>query len=152
MNPARQYDKGIGLRLGGYMSGFTFKGFINEKGALEGIAGFGRRSFIATGLYEHHFPITDAKGLNLYIGGGAHLGFFGHRSTYLVHRKNKKDYVYVIEEGSTAIVPGIDFVFGIEYKFQGAPFTVGADLKPFVDFYEGVSGYADGALNIRYVF
>ncbi len=149
----RDYKTGLGLRLGGFASGFTVKGFIKPKGALEGIAAFGRRSFVVTGLYEHHFPITGVNGLNLYAGGGGHIGFFGHRNAYLVHRYKKKDnIIYVVEEGGTAVIPGIDFVFGIEYKFQGAPFTIGADLKPFVDFYEGVAAYADGALNVRYVF
>ncbi len=152
-NEVKDYNTGLGLRLGGYTSGFTVKGFINSKGALEGIAGFGIRSFVVTGLYEHHFPITGVTGLNLYTGGGAHIGFFGHRSAYLFHRNKKNgNVVYLVEDGATAVIPGIDFIFGIEYKFQGAPFTIGADLKPFADFYDGVSGYADGALNLRYVF
>lgn len=148
---SQEYSTGLGLRLGGYTSGLTIKHFVNSKGAIEGIAGFGRRSFVLTGLYEHHFPITGVNGLGLYAGGGGHLGFFGHRSSYLVY-KYKNERVYVIEEGRTAVIPGVDFIFGIEYKFQGAPFTIGADIKPFVDFYDGVSGYADGALNVRYVF
>jgi hypothetical protein len=148
---AQDYKTGLGIRLGGFTSGFSIKHFLNEKGAVEGIAGFGRRSFVLTGLYEHHFPLTGVNGLGLYVGGGGHLGFFGHRSSYLVY-KYKNERVYVIEEGHTAFIPGADFIFGIEYKFQGAPFTVGFDLKPFVDFYDGVSGYADGAFNVRYVF
>ncbi len=148
---AQDYNMGIGLRLGGYTSGFTVKGFINERGALEGIAGFGHHMFAITGMYEHHFPLTGVNGLSLYAGGGGHFGFFTHESAYLVY-KHKNERIYVVDEGHTAVVPGADGVFGIEYKFQGAPFTVGADLKPFVDFYEGVSGYMDGALTARYVF
>src|SRR5688572_14397041 len=148
---AEDYSTGLGIRLGGYTSGLTVKGFLNSRGALEGIAGFGKRSFVVTGLYEHHFPITNAEGLSLYAGGGGHFGFFGHNSSYLVYR-HKNETVYVVDEGNTAFVPGIDGVFGIEYKFQGAPFTVGADIKPFLDFYDGTVHYIDGALNLRWVF
>ena len=149
---SQEYATGLGLRLGGYTSGLTIKHFVNSRGAIEGIAGFGRRSFVMTGLYEYHFPITGVNGLGLYAGGGGHVGFFGHESSYLVFRDKKNEHVYIIEEGKTAVIPGADFIFGVEYKFQGAPFTVGVDLKPFVDFYEGVSGYGDGAINVRYVF
>ena len=148
---SQDYSTGLGLRLGGFTSGLTIKHFFNEKGAIEGIAGFGRRSFVMTGLYEHHFPIEGVNGLTLYAGGGGHLGFFGHSSSYLVY-KHKNEKIYVVEEGRTAVIPGADFIFGVEYKFQGAPFTVGVDIKPFVDFYDGVSAYADGAFNVRYVF
>ena len=149
---AQDYNVGLGLRLGGYMSGFSVKGFISPNGALEGIVGFGSRSFVTTGLYEHHFPIAKVEGLKLYVGGGAHVGFFGHDSSYRIY-KRKNEKVYVIEEGRTAVIPGADFIFGAEYKFKGAPFTVGSDLKPFVDFYDGgASGYIDGAINVRYVF
>jgi hypothetical protein len=147
---SREYRTGLGLRLGGYTSGFTVKGFMNSNSALEGILGFGRRSFIVTGLYERHFPLAPA-GLSLYAGGGAHLGLFGSRGSYLIY-KNKSEKIYIVEEGSSAVIPGIDGIFGIEYKFQGAPFTVGADLKPFIDFFDGASGYVDGAFNVRYVF
>ena len=142
---------GLGLRLGGYNTGFTVKGFISEDGALEGIVGFGRRSFVTTGLYEHHFPIPKVEGLKLYVGGGAHVGFFGHDSSYRLY-KHKNETVYVVDEDDHAVIPGIDFIFGAEYKFKDVPITVGTDIKPFVDFYDGGYGRFDGALNVRYVF
>jgi hypothetical protein len=149
---AQEYRTGFGFRLGGFTSGVNVKGFLNEQGAIEGIVSFGRRSFVTTGLYQHHFPIENVQGLTLYGGGGVHLGFFWYRGTYLIYRYKNEDLYVINDNGRSTLIPGIDGIFGIEYKFKGAPFVVGADLKPFVDFYDGVSGYPDGAVNIRFVF
>lgn len=148
---AQDYNFGVGLRAGVFSSGVSFKGFVSEKSAIEGIAGFGRRSFVATGLYEYHIPITQAPGLNLFVGGGAHIGFFGYRGTYLIY-KNKNEKVYVVDDGETIVVPGVDMIFGAEYKFSQVPIAVGMDVKPFLDFHDGVSAYPDFAISGRFVF
>lgn len=147
---AEDYGTGIGLRLGGLSSGLSVKGFVNTTSALEGIASFGRHSFIATGLYEKHFEIPGATGLNMYVGAGGHIGFFGYRGSYFYKNKNK--YYYIYDEGRTAVVPGIDVIIGLEYKIKDVPLAVGIDIKPFIDFFDGSGFYFDGALNIRYVF
>lgn len=148
---SQDYSFGVGLRAGVFSSGVNVKGFITPKGAIEGIAGFGRRSFITTALYEHHIPIPQATGLNLFVGGGGHIGIFGHHGRYLVY-KNKNEKVYVIDEGETIVVPGVDMIFGAEYKFRHVPIAVGMDIKPFLDFHEGVSAYPDFAISGRFVF
>lgn len=148
---AEDYGTGIGLRFGGLSGGLSVKGFTDTRNALEGIASFGRHSFILTGLYEVHFPVNEANGLSIYAGGGGHMGFFGHRGTYLIY-KNRGEKWYVYDEGRTVVVPGLDLIAGLEYKIQNAPLVVGVDLKPFVDFYDGLNGYYDGALNLRFVF
>src|SRR6186997_1370099 len=109
---AQDYNVGIGLRLGIYVSGITVKGFINERGALEGITGFGHQTLVLTGLYEHHFPLEGVNGLSLYAGGGGHFGFFGHESRYFIY-KDKSEKIYVVDKGKTAVVPGIDGIVGI---------------------------------------
>ncbi len=148
---AQDYRAGAGIRLGGFTSGISFKGFVSNYGAIEGIAGFGRRSMVTTLLYEHHIPVVPAPGLNLYLGGGGHVGFFGDNGTYLIY-KYRGEKIYVVEDGRSAVVPGVDFIFGAEYKFRNIPIVVGMDLKPFIDFYDGLSGYPDAALNARFVF
>jgi hypothetical protein len=147
---AQDYGTGIGLRLGGLSSGISVKGFVNSTSALEGIASFGRHSFIATGLYEKHFAIPGATGLNMYVGAGGHIGFFGYRGSYFYKKKN--EYYYVYDEGRTAVVPGVDLIIGLEYKIKDVPLAIGVDIKPFIDFFDGSGFYFDGALNIRYVF
>ena len=147
---AEDYGTGIGLRLGGLSSGISVKGFVNSTSAIEGIASFGRNSFIATGLYEKHFEIPGATGLNMYVGAGGHIGFFGYRGSYFYKNKNK--YYYVYDERHTAVVPGIDLIIGLEYKIKDVPLAIGVDIKPFIDFFDGSGFYFDGALNVRYVF
>jgi hypothetical protein len=148
---AQDYRAGVGMRLGAFTSGVTFKGFVGTRGALEGMAGFGRRSFHTTLLYEHHIPIPSVQGLNLYVGGGGHAGFFRDDGTYLVY-KYRGEKVYVVGDGRSAVVPGADFIFGAEYKFKNVPIVVGADMKPFIDFYDGVYAYPDLGIFGRFVF
>jgi hypothetical protein len=146
---AQDYHTGIGLRLGGLSSGITVKHFVNSSAAVEGILSFGYHSFLVTGLYEVHQSIPDAPGLKWYYGGGAHIGFFNYGGYYRTHR----NYVYYVEyPGDHAAVLGIDGIVGMEYKFNKAPVNLGLDIKPFIDIYNGVNGYFEGALSFRFVF
>ena len=146
---AQAYNTGIGVRLGGLTSGITVKHFVNSNSAIEGIVSFGHRSFLLTGLYEKHQPIPDAAGLTWLYGGGAHIGFFRYGGYYRAH----KNRIYYVEyPGESATVVGIDFIIGLDYKFNKAPLNLGLDVKPFVDFFDGPSGYFDGALSFRFVF
>ena len=146
---AQDYHTGIGVRLGGLTSGITVKHFVNPTSAIEGIASFGYHNFLLTGLYEKHQSIPNAAGLNWLYGGGAHIGFFRYGGYYYRH----KNQIYYVEyPGESAAVFGVDFIVGLDYKFNKAPLNLGLDLKPFVDFYNGMSGYFDGALSFRFVF
>jgi hypothetical protein len=148
---AQDYNTGIGFRLGGLNSGITLKHFVNSSSAIEGIFGFGYRSLIVTGLYEKHFPFDNAEGLNWFVGGGAHLGFFRYGGSYYVYKK-RGHVIYVDEEGASRTVAGLDFILGLDYKFREAPVDVSLDLKPFIDFFEFPTGYFDGGLSFRFTF
>jgi len=158
----QEYKTGIGVRLGGLTSGITVKHFVNPTSAIEGILGFGYRSFVITGLYEKHNYISTAPGLKWLYGLGAHIGFFRYGGYYYRVKYNygpgNHGYVYYVEyPGNTATVGGIDFILGMDYKFRNAPFNIGLDIKPFFDFYSGPYGsgpygYFDGALSIRFAF
>lgn len=147
---AQSYNTGIGLRLGGVTNGITFKHFVNSNSAFEGLLGFGHKSFLITGLYERHIPISNAPGLQWFYGGGAHLGFFGYDGHY--HTYKDHGHYYVVEEGDNTVALGLDFILGLDYKFNNAPINIGLDLKPFIDFHDGVYGYFDGAFSFRFVF
>ncbi len=148
----QDYKMGIGVRLGGATSGLTVRGFTNNNTALEGILGIGYRNFMITGLYEKFKPITNAPGLKWFYGGGAHIGFFRYGAHYYRYYVKHGDHLYVEAEGETAAVAGIDFIIGLDYKFKDAPISIGVDLKPFFDFWDGVEGYWDGALSLRFAF
>lgn len=148
---AQNYKTGIGVRLGGLTSGLTVRGFVNENSAIEGIAGFGHKSFLLTGLYEKFKPINNAAGLQWFYGGGVHLGFFRYGGSYYYY-KNRGTHIYYSEEGGSQAVFGLDFIIGLDYKFNNAPLNIGLDLKPMVDFFDGAQLYFDGALSFRFVF
>ena len=148
---AQDYNTGIGVRIGGLTSGITVKHFVSPNSALEGIVGFAHRSFVITGLYEGHRSIQNAEGLRWLYGGGAHVGFFRYGGYYYAYRYRGDNY-YVLEPGRSRTIAGLDFILGLDYKFKNAPVNVGLDIKPFVDFYDGASGYFDGGLSFRFVF
>ncbi|MEO5571404.1 MAG: hypothetical protein ABIT08_09475 [Bacteroidia bacterium] len=150
LSSAQNYNTGIGIRLGGATSGITLKHFVNSNSALEGILGFSHKSLILTGLYERHLPINNAKGLQWFYGGGAHLGFFGYNGYYRSYKDH--GHYYVVEEGENSVALGLDFILGLDYKFNNAPINIGLDIKPFIDFHDGVYGYWDGAFSFRFVF
>jgi hypothetical protein len=149
--PAQDYKTGLGVRLGGHTSGFSVRGSVGNGGALEGLIGWGHKSFLLTVLYEKFKPVGQAKGLYWFYGGGAHIGHFGRGGTYWIY-KNNGNKIYVVEDGDSRWVPGIDFIIGLDYKFNGAPLNLGLDLKPFMDIIDGTELYFEGALSFRFVF
>lgn len=146
---AQSYNTAIGVRLGGLTKGLTVKHFTNSTTAIEGILGLGYKSFHITGLLEKHVPIASAPGLKWFYGAGAHVGFFNYGGRYYVIKNNK---TYVVREGDNTTLVGVDVILGLDYKFAGAPFNIGLDVKPFVDFYDGTTVLLDAALSLRFAF
>jgi hypothetical protein len=127
------YRTALGVKVwdGG---GISFKHFVNGNNALELIGYFWSRGMRITGLYEIHGPISGARGLQWYIGPGAHIGFYNSKWG---------DGSYI----------GIDGVLGLDYKFNGAPINVSLDWQPSFEFGDG-HGFVGswGGLGIRYTF
>ncbi len=146
---SHSYGTGIGVRFGGLTSGIDVKHFISGNSALEGVVGFSPGSFLITGLYERQQDIRNAGGLQWYYGIGAHVGFFNYGARYYYYDAGRR---YAVAYGSTATVVGLDFILGLEYKFSEAPFSIGVDTKPFIDFNTFGGVFWDGALLVRYTF
>ncbi len=137
---AQDYKTAIGLRLG-YPLSISYKTFISEKGALEGVAGFrsfsGYSWFNIGGYYQHHTEIPSVDGLKWYYGGGANVYFWSYDSGFA-------------GSGSTSI--GLSGVLGLDYKFSDIPLNISVDWIPtfFVNgFGNGFAG-GYGALAGRY--
>lgn len=137
---SQPYKTGVGVRFGGF-SGLTVKHFLSSKNALEGMLTFRWNGTVITGLYEWQNPIKGAPNLDWEIGLGAHIGFFNEGYVYQKH----------YYESQTTV--GADFIIGLEYTFKDAPFSIGLDWKPAVNF-AGYSGWwNDGfGLSIRFNF
>ena len=122
------YKQGLGIR-GGFLSGVTYKHFLDFAGAIEGIAGFNfknGRVVTLTGLYEHNFFLN--YNTNLFAGGGLTLGFNDH------------DF--------RAIAEGI---VGIEYLIPRFPLSFSLDYKPAFNIFDVKPYFNEFALSIRYI-
>lgn len=125
---AQKYRTAAGIRLGGDQFGATVQQRVAERSTLEGIALVGSREYSGTLLYQRHFPLLG-KRFNYYLGGGGHVG-------------NLK------EQG---VFTGLDAIVGVEYKVNGLPFLLSADVKPAMHFnHEDWVNLATG-ISIRYV-
>lgn len=153
---SQDYKTGIGLR-GGWTSGLTIKHFISEGKAIEGILSSGYRynGWQITGLFEIHkaaFTKDEVEGFFWFYGGGAHFGG-GYRYDHWHNDKYYWNGGYYHDHNYVSL--GIDLIFGIEYKIEEIPITLGADIKPFFDFVtdrDAGFGFWDGAFSVRYVF
>lgn len=144
VNAQSGYTTGIGLR-GGAASGLTIKHFFRSDAAIEGIisTSFKYRGTAITVLYEKHAQAFNVSGLQWYYGLGGHIGFYnGHDYYEKGHRHYHDDRVYGV---------GVDGILGLEYYLRDIPFTIGADIKPYINIPYG-GGFWDTALHVRYVF
>lgn len=121
---AQKYRTALGPRFESDKFGISLQQKLHEKGTIEGIVAVGSNEYSGTALYEWHFPLLG-KRFNYYVGAGAHVG-------------NLKD---------SGVFTGADAILGIEYKVNGLPILLSADLKPalhinhtdWVDLSSGVS-------------
>lgn len=104
---AQKYRTALGVRASRNQVGLTAQQLILPQSTVELIASVGSDEYSGTALFEQHFPILG-KGLNYYVGGGAHLG-------------DKKDY---------GTFYGGDLIAGLELKTPLLPFVISGDLKP----------------------
>jgi len=113
---AQEYKTALGIRLSSnpavVSNGITFKYFLNEKSALEGILSFNDPVAIG-GLYEIHNPI-GAPGLQWFYGAGIYFGF------------------------NTTSTLGAQGIVGLDYKFQNIPINISLDWKPELNLVESV--------------
>lgn len=116
---AQDYQSALGVRLSSAAAtannSISFKQFINEKTAIEGLFSFGDPVAIGA-LLEFHKPL-GAEGLRYFYGAGAYLGF---KKTYNPNKqRNESDP----QLGGMGII-------GLDYKFTGIPLNLSLDWKP----------------------
>ncbi|WP_212005802.1 hypothetical protein [Chitinophaga sp. HK235] len=142
------YNTALGIRVNPWVVGFTIKHFIQGPHAIEGLVTTNhehRANVTVTGLYEYHWNIGKPE-LNMYAGGGAHIGFYDRRDY---------DWDRYIDKGKgTYVSPGLDGIIGIEYTFKNIPLNLSADLKPYVQFVGPTNfiGEEIGGLSARFTF
>jgi len=132
-----QYNNAVGLKAGGN-SGLTFKHFFSDNNAAEFILSGWGGGFALYGLYEIHNGIASAPGLNWYYGPGVHVGSWNN---YKYYGRNRNGFVL-----------GVDFVLGMEYKFNGVPIALSLDVKPEFDLIESTGFWINGGLGVKFTF
>jgi hypothetical protein len=155
------YKSSIGVITGTDL-GLTFKHFLDDKIAFEGILSTGLfyNGNKFTGLLEFHKPFNDLKGLNWLVGGGMHFGSH-HYSYYGYHSYNTNSGGYYDKNGkfhpsngiykTTYYSFGFDLILGAEYDLANYPFTFQFQIKPFFDFVNRGSHFFDASIAVRYI-
>ena len=138
------YRNELGLRFGAGTA-IDYRHFTNDNTSLEAMLAFRWRGFIITGLYEKNFPvIKETPGFNLYIGGGAHIGFWDRYHSHPWFDDH-------VRRSYTAI--GVDGIIGFEYTFKEVPINLAVDWKPMINIIDYASFWAgDAGFSIRYAF
>ena len=107
----------------------SFKYFINEGNAIEGLVSFGSR-FGFGALFEKHQLIGATPAFTWFYGAGGYAGF---------------------QDGKTWLGP--TGVVGLDYKFQNAPLNLSLDWKPELDISPAINFVPDAfALTARFTF
>lgn len=135
------YRTALGVKF--WPGAISFKHFIQQDRAIEGLASFWTHGFRVTALYEIHGDINGAEGLKWYVGPGLHIG--AYNETWYRHDRND-----IYENGDPSF--GIDGVLGLDYKIPGAPINLSLDIQPYLEVLR--HPYLDtwGGLGIRYTF
>jgi len=129
MAQRQNYSYALGIRAGesGQTSGVTFKRFVSDNWAIEGVCGYWHSSLSLTAVVERHQSFFRVRGLNWYLGAGMHAaGQTGYSYWYDFSYRAK-----VYRDGGASY--GIDAVLGLEYKIQVAPIAFGIDFKPYME-------------------
>lgn len=139
------YINGIGIRAG-TENGLTFKHFYKPAWAVEITGTTGYRMVVGTILIEKHIPLF--RNTYVFVGGGTHAGTGSKRINYN-YRYGENNYSSTDAQSPGA---GLDGVLGVEYKIHDLPFTLGADVKPYVDLVHNDDSGVQGAFSLRYIF
>ncbi|MBK6264154.1 hypothetical protein JKA74_03820 [Marivirga sp. S37H4] len=125
---SQKYGTAAGIRFGEKQFGISLRQQIIKQTTAELMVEFGADEVQATLLPKYHINIIG-KGLNLYLGVGAHVG-------------NLKDF---------GMTYGVDMMAGLELKLPAIPITISADFKPAYHFQHEDWFALPGAFSIHYV-
>ena len=138
----QSYNSAIGARLG-YPLSLSYKKFVSDRAAIEGILGFRSYSGYSWinigGLYEIHNELPSVDGLSWYYGAGASVYIWSWDDNF-------------VNPGSGTSI-GISGVIGLDYKFADIPLNISADWVPtfFLNGYGNGFAGGYGGLGVRYI-
>jgi len=126
---AQNYTRDVGIRVGDYFSA-SYRQYLDDRQALEGMVFLGRGGMTFTVLKEHFEPAFGHISEHLYFqyGYGAHVGF-----RYMDHYK-VLSRTYELEDFRFTPLLGLDGLIGLEYRFPEFPFLISVDAKPYFEY------------------
>lgn len=132
---AQDYSQALGVRFGS-TKGITYKNFVGESQAIEGMLVYHKEGFRAIGLFEQHFFLGRRSNTSLYIGIGGYGGVTALLDEF---------------PGQTNVA-GIAGILGFEYTFPHSNLAFAFDLNPAYELIQktGISGN-QAAVSLRYV-
>jgi hypothetical protein len=128
---AQDYRMALGARIssGGpaVNNSITFRYFLNDQAALEGMASFDPGAIGL--LYEVFRPVNNLEGFKWFFGAGAYGGF--GNGQYL----------------------GAQGIIGLDYKFNNVPINLSVDWKPELNLVNEVMFEPSAlGLSVRFTF
>ena len=147
---SQEYDRAIGIR-GGVTSGFTYRQFLDEEVAMEGLLSFKRGGIQITLLREIHQPglIEFSDNFLFSYGFGGHVGYIHSDYHYFLTER------YYYPQRRYLPVIGMDAFVGLEYVLRVFPLCFSVDYKPFFELF--IPGFfhlnpGDFAFSVRFRF
>jgi len=133
-----------GVRAG-LNPGLSLRHFLSDRIAVTGLvqSNYKYSGRIFTLLYEWHGQFAKKERMKWIAGGGFHTG--SYRVGLL---RDTFGYYHQLNVNTL----GFDGLIGAEYYLKRVPFTIGADLKPYIDIVNSGFGYLDGAISVKYGF
>ncbi len=126
---AQKYITAGGVRVETERLGFTAQHRILDRTTMQAIV-MGNESEVSGHLLgQQHFPLLG-KRLNIYVGGGFHLGDHKDHGSYY----------------------GPDLIMGVEYKVNALPVLLSFDFKPSIHIGHEDRMTPSTAFSLRYVF
>lgn len=141
-----QYRTSLGLIAGKEGYGLSFKQFVQPEQNIEvnflyRRPGGGQLVALYQFHKEIHAPTLHTKSICWSYGIGAHAGYW-------------KEHELGYKTGGNKSI-GADGVVGFEYNFGFMPFTIGAELRPYIEYRTNTvnisQGYVDISLMLRYI-
>lgn len=140
---SQDYKTAVGVR-GGWDGSLSLKHFISENGAIEVVpAVFIFNPGLALTVYYEHHGDLGVDDLKWYFGGGINGGTYFSTPRFLNPDLNLPNFNFF----------GISTILGLEYRFEGYPFTVSADIAPRLRFlgFRSLALGTGGNVAVRYI-
>ncbi|GAA0878561.1 hypothetical protein GCM10009119_15290 [Algoriphagus jejuensis] len=137
------YNTMVGVRVGTSLGG-SLKRFVTDNSAVE-LMVFNRwKGWNVALLYEYHMDIREFRGMEWYLGGGAHYGKW---------TKDKGEPPWVSKPTQDYGAFGVDFITGLEHNFHNTNIYLSFDWKPAYNFVDFTGLWWDeAAFTLKYSF